>query len=154
MNVTLLPEAALIDAGANAAVTPFGSPDIVSDADELKPFCATSESASVPVVPFFNVTETVAAAILKVGAGVTVTVDDPLTPPLEAATVYGPPTVAALHTPVDAPMEPPPDVDQVKAGWLLKGLPNWSSAVAVNLSVDPTAILAEARVTEIEVSML
>ena len=63
---------------------------------------------------------------------VTETLAVPLIPPLVAVTVYGPPAVVpAVNRPL-ALMVPPPDTDQLKVGWGLRLVANWSRAVAVN----------------------
>jgi len=54
------------------------------------------------------------------GAAVTVTLAVPLTPPLAAVTVNGPPAVVAENSPVLL-MVPPPPTDQVKVGCGLSG---------------------------------
>ena len=55
----------------------------------------------------------------------TVTLAVPLTPPLAAVTVNGPPGVVAVNRP-DPLIDPPPLTDQVNDGWELSGLPYWS----------------------------
>ena len=55
---------------------------------------------------------------------VTVTLAVPLTLPLLAVTVKGPPAVELAVNKPDALMEPPPLTDQVKLGCGLNGLPN------------------------------
>jgi len=68
---------------------------------------------------------------------VTVTLAVPLTPPLAAVTVKGPPAVVAENRPA-APMVPtPPPTDQLNVGCGLSALPNWSRPVAVNCCVPP-----------------
>ena len=56
------------------------------------------------------------------GAAVTVTLAVPLTPALDAVTVYGPPAVApAVKNPFALPIVPPPLTDHVKVGCVFKG---------------------------------
>jgi hypothetical protein len=81
---------------------------------------------------------------------VTVTLAVPLTAPLEAVTVNGPPTVVAVKSPVPL-IVPPPDTVHVNAALITA--PNWSRAVAVNSCVFPTATVAVAGVTVIDVSV-
>jgi hypothetical protein len=56
---------------------------------------------------------------------VTVTLAVPVTPPLAAVTVKGPPGVVAVNRPV-VEIDPPPLTDQVNDGWELSGLLYWS----------------------------
>ena len=58
------------------------------------------------------------------GTLVTVTLALPLTLPLAAVTVKGPPAVAPAVNKPAAEMPPPPLTDQVNVGWGLIGLPN------------------------------
>ena len=84
---------------------------------------------------------------------VTVTVAVPLTLPLFALTVAEPvPEAEALYRPLLLTEPGPVDV-QVKVGWVAIGLPNWSSAMALNCCVPPSATLTEVGVTTIEVSV-
>ena len=57
-------------------------------------------------------------------AAVTVTLAVPLTLPLVAVTVKGPPAVEPAVNRPEALIVPPPLTDQVKVGWGLSGLPN------------------------------
>jgi hypothetical protein len=56
---------------------------------------------------------------------VTVTLAVPLTPPLDAVTVKGPPAALAENRPVGL-IDPPPPTDQVNVGCELSGLWFWS----------------------------
>ncbi len=83
--------------------------------------------------------------VMEVSTGglVTVTLAVPLTLPLAAVTVKGPP---AVEPAVNSPLElivPPPLTDQVKVGCGFSGLPVWSLAVAVNCCVPPVTTEAE-----------
>src|SRR5207245_1923765 len=73
------------------------------------------------------------------GTLVTVTLAVPLTPPLVAFTVKGPPPVEPAVNNPDRLMVPPPLTDQANVGCGLLGLPNWSRPVAVNCRVPPVA---------------
>jgi len=68
-----------------------------------------------------------------------VTLAVPLTLPLAAVTVKGPPPVEPAVNNPDELMVPPPLTDQVNVGCGLTGLPNWSNPVAVNCCVPPVA---------------
>ena len=49
----------------------------------------------------------------------------PLTAPLVAVTVNGPPAVApAVNSPLALPMVPPPETAQLKLGWLVSAVAN------------------------------
>ena len=80
------------------------------------------------------------------GAALTVTLAVPLTPPLAAVTVNGPPGVVAVNRPARL-IDPPPLTDQVNDGWELSGLPNWSRPVALNCWVPPLGTEALAGTT-------
>src|SRR5436190_2180258 len=72
----------------------------------------------------------------------TETLDAPLTEPLEAVTVYGPPAVEpAVKRPLPLTV-PPPLTVQGNAGCVASALPNWSFAVAVNCCVAPPETVA------------
>ena len=77
--------------------------------------------------------------VVSTGAALTVTLAVPLTLPLDAVTVKGPPAVAPAVNNPDALMVPPPFTDQAKVGCGLIGLPNWSNPVAVNCCLPPVA---------------
>jgi hypothetical protein len=79
----------------------------------------------------------------------------PLTPPLLAVTVCGPPAVVpAVNRPVLATV-PPPLTLQVKVGWGARLVANWSRAVALNCwVVDATTVaLAGANTTLVSVGL-
>ena len=81
------------------------------------------------------------------GGAVTVTLAVPLTPPLAAVTVYGPPAVLpALKSPLP-PIVPPPLTVQVKTGWDARTAPNWSDALAVKVWVPAAATEVEGGAT-------
>ncbi len=61
---------------------------------------------------------------VSTGGALTVTLAVPLTPPLAAVTVKGPPPVEPAVNNPDALMVPPPLTDQVNVGCGLIGLPN------------------------------
>ena len=96
-------------------------------------------------------TETLAGAtviFVRTGGAVTVMLAVPLTVPLEAVTVKGPPAAAPAVNSPDPLTVPPPLTDQVNFGCGLSGWPNWSTPVAVNCAVLPvwTEALAGATV--------
>ena len=62
--------------------------------------------------------------VVKTGGPVTVTLAVPLTVPLAAVTVNGPPVVAPAVNSPDVPMVPPPLTVHVNVGCGLTGLPN------------------------------
>ena len=62
--------------------------------------------------------------VVKTGGAVTVTLAVPLTLPLVAVTVKGPPAVAPAVNKPEVLIVPPPLTDQVKVGCGLIGLPN------------------------------
>ena len=70
--------------------------------------------------------------VVRTGGAVTVTLAVPLTLPLAAVTVKGPPAVEPAVNKPAASIVPPPVTDHVNVGCGLIGLPNWSRPVAVN----------------------
>src|SRR6185436_8210119 len=84
---------------------------------------------------------------------VTVTWAVPLTAPLVAVTVWGPPAVPPAVKRPAVSMVPPPETIQVKLGWLVSAVVNWSCAVAVNCWVAFVATLALAGATTMLVSV-
>ena len=80
------------------------------------------------------------AADATVGAVLaTVTVALPLTAPLVAVTVPVALVAGAVNSPLEL-MEPPVTVlAQVKPGWVVRALPNWSLATAANCCVAEAA---------------
>jgi hypothetical protein len=64
-------------AGVKDAVTPAGKPETVNATDPLKPFAGTTTMAAVPVAPC-NSVSAVGAVSLKLGAAVTVSVNETL----------------------------------------------------------------------------
>src|SRR5438132_13699159 len=79
---------------------------------------------------------------ITTGVAMIVTPAIPLTPPLEAVTVKGPPAVPpAVKSPLVL-MLPPPLTVQLNDGWAASATPNWSGAVAVNCCVAPVDTVA------------
>ena len=70
--------------------------------------------------------------VVRTGGAVTVTLAVPLTLPLAAVPVKGPPAVEPAVNKPAASIVPPPVTDHVNVGCGLIGLPNWSRPVAVN----------------------
>ena len=84
----------------------------------------------------------------------TVTLAVPVTPPLTACTVALPVVAGAVYRPLDDTLPTPPDAsDQLKLGWVVSVLPNWSFAEALNCSVAFSATEAEEGLTEIVVTV-
>jgi len=85
------------------------------------------------------------------GVAVTVTLAVPLTLPLVAVTVNGPPAVEPAVNRPAVLIVPRPLTDQVNVGCGLIGLPNWSRPVALNCAVLSVCTKAEAGETVIVV---
>jgi hypothetical protein len=100
-------------------------------------------------------TEALAGAtviFVRTGGAVTVMLAVPLTVPLEAVTVKGPPAAAPAVNSPDPLTVPPPLTDQVNGDCGLIGLPNWSKPVALNCADPPVATEVVAGETVIVVS--
>ena len=110
--------------GVNVTVDPEGCPVRLSVTEPLNPFVGTMVTLKVAVLPRrtdcdVGLTDSEKSA----GKLATVTLAVPFTPPLDAVTLNGPPTVApAVNNPEDV-MVPPPPTDQVNTGCGLSRLP-------------------------------
>ena len=111
--------------GLKLTVTRLPCPEADNEIAELKPLKAAVLMFEVPELPRATVSEVGEALMLKFGGGlVTVTLAVPLTLPLAAVTVKGPPAVEPAVNSPEALMVPPPLTDQLNVGWGLIGLPN------------------------------
>jgi len=138
--------------GVNVTVDPDGWPLRLSVTDPLKPFDGVIVTVYVAVPP--RLTDCAVGLTENEKSGgmlVTVTLAVPLTLPLDAVTVNGPPAVDPAVNRPEALMLPPPVTDQVNVGCGLSGWPNWSLPVAVNCWVLPVWTEALAGETVIDV---
>jgi hypothetical protein len=123
VRVELLP--AVTDVGLSEALAPLGAPETVRATVPALPEVTAVEIVLVPEVPC-TILKLVGLAEMEKSFGglVTVTLAVPLTPPLAAVTVKGPPAVEPAVNSPEALMVPPPLTDQLNVGWGLIGLPN------------------------------
>ena len=115
-SVELLPAAT--ELGLSDAVGPLGLTLALRLTVPPLPTTAV-EMVLLPLAPCWMLTLLGAALMLKSGGGggaVTVTLAVPLTFPLDAVTVKGPPAVEPAVNKPDALMVPPPLTDQAKVG--------------------------------------
>ena len=73
---------------------------------------------------------------MGISAASTVTLAVPVTPPLVAVTVNGPPTVSAVNSPLAASMLPPPDTVQLTTTPAIS-VPYWSRPRALYCWLPP-----------------
>lgn len=109
----------------NVTVEPVGIPLARSVTLPVKPSIGAILTVYVAVPPRPIVTNVGSTEREKSGDTlVTVMLAVPVTLPLVAVTVYGPPAVVPAVNDPDAPIVPPPLIDQVNAGCGLSGWPN------------------------------
>jgi hypothetical protein len=135
--------------GENVTLEPDGWPLRLRVTDPVNPLDGVTVTVYVAVLPRRTDTE---AGLMEseksAGKPVTVTLAVPLTVPLVAITVKGPPAVEPAVNRPPVLIVPPPLTDQVNAGCGVIGWPNWSTPVAENCAVLPvwTEALAGATV--------
>jgi hypothetical protein len=100
---------------AKPNVTPVGRPEIPTETVPEKPLMAVNVKVLSPLEPCLTVNVLGFTVMVKLGPLVTVTEAPPVTVPLAAVTVNGPPVVFAVKSPVEL-IVPPPVVVQVNDG--------------------------------------
>ena len=111
--------------GVKVTVLPDGWPVRLRVTDPLKPLLGVTFTVFVAVLPRLTDWEVGLTEREKSGGTlVTVTLAVPLTVPLAAVTVNGPPAVEPAVNKPDELMPPPPLTDQVNVGCGLKGCAN------------------------------
>ena len=123
---TVSVEVVVVGFGVKITVEPDGCPIRLSVTAPLKPFEGVTDTVKEAVLP--RLTDCVIGFTESEKSGVPwviVTAAVPLTVPLVAVTVNGPPAVLpAVKRPFPLPMTPPPLTDQLLVGCGLIGWPN------------------------------
>ena len=150
---TLSVDALVVGERVNVTVEPDGWPLRLRITDPENPLDGVTVTVYVAVLPRRTETEAgLTESEKSADRPVTVTLAEPLTLPLVAVTVNGPPAVEPAVNRPAALIVPPPPTDQVNAGGGLIGWPNWSRPVAPKCARPSIATEAVAGDTLIVVS--